>query len=163
MSDQIALEIADMLKRIKVLENLEVPGTGTFIPTLFGSGTLGTFTYDTANTEAQYTRAFDRISFNGRLRITATTTPPTGNMSLGGLPIAAGVNAINGNVLGGAGVIYTGINLVAGYTQVQGLITGSSSSIALVETGDNLSLQSVQGGELAAAIDLYFWGMYKID
>lgn len=136
---------------------------GTFVPTLFGSTTPGAFTYDATNTEAQYTRGPDRVEFNGRIIITATSVAPVGNLSIGGLPFAAGANAFNGNILGGATITPSLINMAAGYTQVHGIIVGGATSILLYETGDNVNRAIVQGGEIGATFDVFFWGSYKVD
>lgn len=165
MSDQAVWREIELIKRaLERLKTAEKPGaTGTFTPTLFGSGTAGTFTYDTGNTEGQWTRNGDRILFNGRILITATTVAPTGNMSIGGLPFTSGANAANGNILGGAAVTPSLINLVAGYTQVHGVIVGAATSILLYETGDNVARAIVQGGEFGTTPDIFFWGSYKVD
>lgn len=139
------------------------PTTGTFTPAFAGSGTAGTFTYDVTNTEAQWTRTADRIFFNGRIITTATAVAPTGNLSITGLPTAAGANGVNGNILGGVVFGYSGFNLVAGYTQMHGFIVGGTTSILLYEMGDNVARAIVQGGELGATSDIFMAGWYKVD
>lgn len=166
MSDDLqTLRRIEKIERI--LERLQtVEGgarEGTFVPTLFGGTTPGTFTYDATNTEAQYTRTADRILFNGRIIITATSVAPVGNLSIGVLPFAAGANGFNGNILGGAAITPSLVNMAAGYTQVHGVITGGATSILLYETGDNVNRAIVQGGEIGATFDVFFWGMYKAD
>ena len=139
--------------------------SGTFTPTLVGSGTAGTFTYDTTNTRAEYTRIGDRVFVNGRVRITATAVAPTGNMAIGGLPIASGSGSggTNGNILGTADVLPNiAVNWQAGYTQFGGVIVGSAKQFLVVETGDNVALAQAQGGEFGATVDLYFSGSYKV-
>lgn len=154
----------DLKQRVRDLERVEFPvSTGTFASvTLVGSTTPGTFTYDTGNTEAQYTRVGDRVLFNGRVNITATSVAPVGNISIAGLPFPSGANAANGNILGGCNIAWSGINLAAGYTEVEGVIVGATSSILLYELGDNVARAIVQGSEIAAAVDIWFWGMYKL-
>lgn len=151
-----------VLERLATIEQL-LRAEGTFTPALAGAGTAGTFTYDTSNTEAQYTRIGDRVFFNGRVIVTGTSVAPTGNLSITGLPIAAGANGFNGNILGGASIGYSGLNLQAGYTQVEGWIVGGATSILLYEMGDNVARTIVQGGELAATSDFFFSGWYKVD
>lgn len=135
----------------------------SWTPTLVGSGTAGTFTYDATNTKIQYERIGNKVYFNGRLITTATSVAPVGNMTITGLPIAAGANSNNGNILGGVVFGYTGFNLAAGYTQMHGFITGGSTTILLYEMGDNVARAIVQGGEVGAAVDLFIAGWYKID
>lgn len=135
----------------------------SWTPTLVGAGTAGTFTYDATNTKIQYERIGNKVYFNGRLITTATSVAPVGNMTITGLPIAAGANSNNGNILGGVVFGYTGFNLAAGYTQMHGFIVGGATTILLYEMGDNVARAVVQGGELGAAVDLFIAGWYKID
>lgn len=135
----------------------------TFTPGIAGSGTAGTFTIDATNTHGQYTRVGDRIYLNGRLNVTATSVAATGNLSLTGLPFTSGANSNNGNILGLLQISFTGINLQAGYANVDGVIVGSTTSVLLYETGDDVARTIVQGGELGTAFDLWFSGMYKVD
>ena len=133
--------------------------SGTFTPTLFGSGTAGTFTYLVQ--AGLYTRIGDRCLYSGRVAASATSVAPTGNISIGGLPLTSA--ASGGNIVGG-GVVAAGVavNLVAGYTQLIGMVNASVSSIILCETGDNVNLAVVQGGEISATFDFYFAGQYAI-
>lgn len=163
MSDDLNRRVSALEAAVQALKGHEHGVTGTFTPLVAGSGTAGTFTYDTTNTEAQYTRRGDRVEFNGRIIATATAVAPTGNLSIGGFVIPAGANGINGNILGGAIIGYTGLNLVAGYTQVEGWVVGGATSILLYEMGDNVARAIVQGGELAATFDFFFAGWYKTD
>lgn len=136
---------------------------GTFTPSLAGSSVFGTFTYDTANTKAQYTRIGNRIFVNGRVIVTATSVAPAGNVSIGGLPFASGSNANNGNILGSMSIVWSGINLVAGYTTVEGMVFSAATSMVLYESGDNVARVAVQGNEFSSTFDIFFNGFYKVD
>lgn len=165
MSDDVERRLVALERQLADYRTREKPpyAASTWTPAIAGSGTAGTFTYDTTNTKAQYTRDGDRVEFNGRVLVTATAVAPTGSVRISGLPIVSGANTDNGNILGGAAITFSGVNLVAGYTQVEGVITGSVAFIQLYEMGDNVARAIMQGGELAAAFDFFFWGMYKID
>lgn len=169
MSDPLDDRFAEILRRLAALELIarrvkaETPIGSTFTPAFQGSGTPGTFTYDATNTRCQIARDGPFTLFNGRIITTATAVAPTGNMSITGLPIAAGANSNNGNILGAVVFGYSGLNLQAGYTQVHGFIVGGATSILMYEMGDNVARTVVQGGELAAAVDIFMAGWYKVD
>lgn len=160
--------IGQILKRMNELETAlrkpraEAPIPGTWTPRLFGSTIAGTFTYDVPNTKAEYTLHLDRCYYNGRVKSSATAVAPTGFVSIGDLPFAAAASTNNGAIAGGCAVVAQSVNLVAGYTQLQGIVIATESAFRLYETGDNVAIALTQGGELPAAFDFYFWGMYKI-
>lgn len=135
--------------------------SGTFTPTLFGSGTAGTFTYDTANTEAVYTRIGNEVFVEGRVIISATSVAPTGNVSIGGLPFTSAAATNSGNIAGVLHTVWSGINLQAGYTYVAGVVVGSVTSAFLYECGDNVARVIVQGGEMGT-FDIFFSGHYRV-
>lgn len=157
------MNFADLARRLfPSIAPLFMKG-GTFTPTLVGSTTGGTFTYDTTNTRGEYTRIGDRVFVNGRVRITATAVAPVGNMAIGGLPFTSGATGTNGNILGTADVFPNiAVNWQAGYTQFGGVIVGSATQFLLIEMGDNVALSQAQGGEFGATVDLYFSGSYKV-
>lgn len=147
----------------KIVLNTHVQdcSSGNFTPTIVGAGTAGTFTYDATNTKIQYSRIGDQVFFNGRIIVNSTSVAPTGNISINGWPITSGANSNNGNILGGAMITFTGVNLVAGYTNMEGVMTGSSATMFIYETGDNVGRAVVQGGELGGFFDFFIWGRYK--
>jgi hypothetical protein len=165
-AQQLAAEIADLKKRIKELEGREDPeySTGTWTPAFQGSGTAGTFTYDTGLTGGEYTRSGNRVFFNGRIRITAIGTAPTGDLRITGLPIAAASPAFG--VAGGAALtIWHGLTLPANYTQVMLRITNGTTYLNLTRGGSNQSQANVQGGELVlvtSVANFDFEGHYRI-
>jgi hypothetical protein len=162
----------DIARRLGQTEVKEVPGgiagftsfyaTGTFVPTLFGSGTAGTFTYNAADTEAVYTRLGNEVFIEGRVIISATAVAPTGNVSIGGLPFVSAAATNSGNIAGIFHTVWSGINLQAGYTYVAGVVVGSVSSAFLYECGDNVARAIVQGGEMSATFDIFFSGHYRV-
>lgn len=153
-----------MLRRLAALEELarqpraESGISGTWTPTIVGSGTAGSFTY--SGTGGDYTRIGDRVFFNARVNITATAVAPTGSLSIAGLPIAATASA--SVIAGGASFIQWLFNLAAGYTAVGGQILSGTTTIGIVKAGDNLAPAYVDGSEALAAFDLQFWGVYRV-
>lgn len=152
--------LEDTLERLRKAD--AGAATSTFTPTLFGSGTPGTFTYDTANTEAVYTRIGNEVFVEGRVIISATSVAPTGNVSIGGLPFTSAAATNSGNIAGVLHTVWSGINLQAGYTYVAGVVVGSVSSAFLYECGDNVARMIIQGGEMGATFDIFFAGHYRI-
>lgn len=171
MSDIQSLR--NLARRLDQTQTVERPGVvgfdsfydaGTFTPTLVGSTIAGTFTYDATNTGGEWSRVGNRVFLNGRVRITAIAVAPTGNLRIGGLPIAGGAPAFG--VSGGvAMLIWTGITVPAGYTQMATQVVNSSTVMALIRSGSNLAGAIVQGGELVlvgGVADLEFMGIYRV-
>lgn len=160
MSDDLIRQLAQLRREFKALQTRDAGFvTGTFTPTLVGSGVAGTFTY--AGTGAHYTRIGNCVSISGRVNITATTVAPTGNMSINGLPFTpvATASVIAGGV---TFIVWSNINVAAGYTYVGGSILDGSAVVNLVRSGDAVAAALVQGGEIGAAIDLQFFGHYLV-
>jgi hypothetical protein len=134
---------------------------GSFTPTLVGSGTAGTFTYVANVNVVEWTRIGNRVFFNGRVQISAIGVAPVGNMTIDGWPFAA-VADTNMAIAGGAGMIAWSANIVAGYTEVAGQFANGSSAMTLIESGDNLGLATVQGGEIIATSQFRFQGNYRV-
>lgn len=163
MSDPQTLRRIDALERaLSALQTREyTPLTGTWTPTLVGSGTAGTFTYGAGN-GGDYQRVGNWVHFAGRIFITATSVAPTGSLAIGGLPIAAAAT-VGSVIAGGANIFnWNGFNVAAGYTQVDGQILTGESDIGIIKNGDNLAPAYVQGSEAATTIDLQFWGAYRV-
>lgn len=139
----------------------------TFVPTLVGSGTAGTFTYTANATIVEWTRIGNRLFFNGRILITAITVAPVGNMTINGFPFAAVADS-NMAVAGGLQFSLWQFNVAAGYTHVAGTFLNGVSTASLTKNGDNLASANVQGGEVAlinaggTTIDLRFSGQYRV-
>lgn len=151
--------------RLRQTETKEVPiyATGTWTPILFGSGTPGTFTYDTTNTGATWTRLGNRVFVSGRVRITAIAVAPVGNMLIN-LPL---VSATSGFSLAG-GIHFdgwTGVTFTAGHTQLMGDIQDAASVIRLLESGSAVATAQVQGANIAlvgGVMNFSFAGEYQV-
>jgi hypothetical protein len=171
MLDAIVTAERDRLTRQRIgqTEVKEVPlvATGSFVPTLVGSGTAGTFTYSAGNeTLVEWTRIGNRLYYNGRVRITTITVAPTGNMTINGWPYAGVANASMAVAGGGAMMVWVGITLPAGYTTVACQMNNGVSTLFLVRQGSNNANGIVQGAEIVlvgGVLDFRFAGQYRIE
>lgn len=169
MSDpDLVQRLATLEVAVRRLETRETPasGAGQWTPILLGGGTAGTFTYDTANTAAEYQVDGDLCHISGRLRITAVAIAPTGNLVIAGLPLTPTAPPINTGVCGVVELAtWTGLTFPAGYVSVIGLIEPAAANIALIRNGSGQGAARVQGGEvglIAAQIDFRFAGSYRL-
>ena len=161
-------------QRLSITESKEVPGgipgftsfyaTGSFVPTLVGSGVAGTFTYTANATIVEWARIGNRLFFNGRIVITVITVAPTLNMTVNGWPYA-GVSDTNMAIAGVGPVIWRGIVLPANYWSVALQFANGSATPSLIRSGTNNALATVQGAEIAlvgGSFELRFGGEYRV-
>lgn len=163
----IILEQQRLEEEISNISNKETPiyEAGTWVPTLSGAGTAGTFTYTATERGGEYTRFGRRIWFNGRVRITVITVNPVGALRITGLPFAA-ATPTNFTLSGGATVHdYQGFTLPAGYTQVGMRILAGTQLINIVRSGSNIARADMVGADMAlvgGVFDLTFSGHYRM-
>lgn len=166
-------ELEGILRRLQAVETQlgrrlpEVPifQTGTFQPSLTGGGTPGTFTYSAGARSVNWTRNGNRVSFNGRIQITAITAAPTGAMSITGFPATLVAASTGFGAPGGADFGFWTLNIAAGYSQVAGQFTDGATSFLLIRSGDNVAPANVDGAEIAlvgGVADFRFKGEYQI-
>lgn len=154
-------------RQIKVLQDgherlrkADVPGVdGAFTPIFVGSTVPGAFTYTTQN--GFYTRLGNRVLIDVHIAISAIAVGPTGNLQIGGLPLAATTPDP------GAWAIadYTGITLGAGYSQLGARVNASASLATLTKSGSAIQALFVQGGALAligGAAEIVLSGSYRV-
>lgn len=138
--------------------------TGTWQPTLVGTTTPGTFTYNATVTGGEYTRRGNRVEYHGRMFITAIPVAPTGNIYIA-LPTVFTVASVAWFTAGiGYFDRWHGLTLAAGYTFVGGN-TGTSARLNLSKSGSGLGAANVVAGEvglIGATIDLIFGGSYMV-
>lgn len=135
--------------------------SGSFSPTLVGAGTAGTFTYASGNL-VEWDRRGTRLTFNGRVNISATTVAPVGSLSIQGWPYA-GVSDANMAIAGIGTVIWRNVNLPAGFTAIALQFSNGSTTPNLIRSGQNVGLAIVQGGELAGGVyDFRLSGEYRV-
>lgn len=163
-------DIVDMWRAIHALEeaigNAKTPDalyrdSGSFSPTLVGSGVAGTFTYASGNL-VEWAVIGTRLLFNGRVNISATSVAPTLNLTINGWPYA-GVADANMAIAGIATVTWRSVNLPANYWTIALQFANGSTTPALVRSGTNNANAVVQGGELAGGVyDFRFGGEYRV-
>lgn len=134
---------------------------GSFSPTLVGAGTAGTFTYGNGNL-VEWTREGNRLFFNGRVHITATTVAPVGALTINGWPFAGVANA-NMAIAGEGSGSWHGVNLPANYWFVTVQFANGTSAASLMRSGTNNAEAAVAGGELVGGVyDFRFAGNYRV-
>lgn len=135
---------------------LSIIGTAptSFTPTLVGSTVAGTPTY--TNQIGRYTKIFDLVFVQGQVTISAIGGM-TGNVRIGGLPVATANEA----VLGLAWVTsHTGVTYTASYSFLSGIITGNTTQIRLNQNGTGVSALSLPVSGIAATTDIVFGAAY---
>jgi hypothetical protein len=164
MIDDLVRRIDDMERRLRDMERQEAAQSGTFTPTLVGATIAGTFTYDTTNTSATWARVGNLVFVSGRVRITAISVSPTGDLTIRTLPYTAATTgrSVNGGLVL---TVWNGLDIPAGFTQVEGQVVDAETQITIVRSGDNTAAARVQGGEVllvGGAVDFRFAGFYFI-
>lgn len=152
-------ELEALVERL-TREDVLLHDSGSFVPEWAGTGTAGTFTYNTDATLVEWERIGNRLFYNGRIVITAISVAPVGILTITGWP-NAGVADADMAVAGGGAMIAWALNVAAGYTDVNLQFTNASSAPNLVRSGDNVAIANVQGGELIVG-DCRFAGSYRI-
>lgn len=130
--------------------------TGTWTPTIFGSGTAGTPTYTTQ--VGSYCRIGTMVFFSGQL-VWSALGGAVGEMRIGGLPFTVKSSAENRGFM--HPTFYDSIAIPAG-TQLVGQPTNSQTYIRLMNASVTTSNDFTDEVELTSAGTLYFWGMYQI-
>lgn len=163
MDNDLRRRVALLERRAGRLETKPAPyyQTGTFVPTLVGATTPGTFTYGNG-TLVEWTRIGDRLYFNGRISISATTVAPVGSLTIRGWPLA-GVADTNMAIAGVAAMAWAFVNMPAGFTAIILQFANGSTNASLVRVGQNVNQAAVAGGELAGGVyDFRFGGHYRV-
>lgn len=157
--------IRNILDRLERLEKPDIGGAnGSWTPAFTGSGTAGTFTYDTNSTGGSYTVENGRVTIDGRLRITAISVAPTGDLRITGLPYT-GIAAGNGVAGYGTFTLFTGLTITAGKTQLMLRILASTAYFEIIESGSAVASAKIQGSALAligGVADFMFSGEFRI-
>lgn len=122
----------------------------SWTPTLLGSGTAGSFTPTTQIGSVRVTGQ----QVNANFTITGTLSGATGNLQIGGLPVAmggSGSEAASCSIAGASG--WTG---GAGYTSLSAAVVGGTSTLFLLENGSGVSFRNAPVGDFTGTITL--WG-----
>lgn len=115
--------------------------SGTFTPTVVGSGTAGVGTY--TSQEGFYTRIGDRVFY--QLRVIWSATTGTGNLRIGGLPFTSGptgntsAQALQYNGAEAVDSYMAAISANAAFIAINTHVSGVGlAALALPATGDML-------------------------
>ena len=125
---------------------------GTFTPTVTGSSTAGTGTYNTNGQVGRYTKIGNRVSFTIYVDWSAHTG--TGNLRVSGLPFTSNsaANAFNAVALYAGSLTYTGPMLQAYF--------GSASTTIIV--GQMTAAGVTSGVPMDTAANLTLSGHYEV-
>lgn len=118
---------------------------GTWTPAFGGTTTDGTLTHNLQ--EGQYVRVGALVVVTYRVRVSAVTSAPTGNLTVTGLPFAA--DSATGAWAGPVHA-YNLINLAASVVQISGEVIGGESRIQFIESYDNAAPTSVPASAIQA-------------
>lgn len=134
---------------------------GTFTPTLLGTTTPGTQTYDAGGQLGKYMKIGPLVQFVVRLKITAIDAATAGSIRVGGLPYAMEVTpAVKPSICIGNIV---GVTFSAGYTQLTALMVESNSKqINLAQCGSGIASASLPVTGLTAPVTLNLSGFYFV-
>jgi len=160
--DRKPQKLAHQLRNPLVGWGFVIPQAGSFAPALVGAGTAGTFTYGNANL-VEYTVIGNRLFFNGRVDISATTVAPVGNLTITGWPYAGVANASMA-IAGIGSCEWRGVTFAANYLGIALQFANGSSAATLVKSGTaGVNLAALTGGELGGGVyDFRFGGSYRI-
>lgn len=119
---------------------------GNFTPSIAGGTTAGVFTYGTRT--GTYNRIGNMVTVAIRIAIVGITTPPTGIVTITGLPFS--VNSFMGDFPVAVGEFHE-VNLPAtGYTTVGGNFFPNSATIRLTTSGFDLPTVNIDSSSVAS-------------
>lgn len=132
--------------------------SGTFTPTLAGTGTAGTPTYSVQ--DGRYVKLTPHLVwFMAHVTITAFGGSPTGNVRLRTLPFASSNLANAAAVLS---IIAANVTLDSGYSQFTASIINNATEVIIGEIGSNKAFSNVPVGNVGATADIYICGVYSV-
>ena len=131
---------------------------GTFTPEYSSSG--ATLTYSVR--QGWYTKIGNRVIYNLYIQLDGTPFTTTANaVTITGLPFTS-TNASNYNSSSIAGVRY--VNFDSGYTQLEGRIGRNTTSITLLENGDDVAADALRSNQLSnVSGQILISGSYQTD
>jgi hypothetical protein len=134
-TDPIVFELLELRAELKelILAERTRYTVGTWTPAWVGTSTAGVFTY--TKQSGFYVQIGKLIFFWAQITISAIGTPPAGNMTISGLPIASDspINSF-GQVFWG---LISHFNFTAAALALTGFIDQSVTTITLREAFDN--------------------------
>jgi hypothetical protein len=122
----------------------------TFTPALIGTTTAGVFTY--SNQSGRYATIGNLIYFTIILIATGTTTAPTGNLRIAGLPISAANISSNHSINIG---LFNGLTAVM---PISGIIIANNNFVTLYKNNNTL----LTATDIGSTFNIQFSGFYFI-
>ena len=133
-----------------VLDDYE---SGTFTPSIQGSTTAGSFTYNLR--VGSYVKVGDLVNFEISIYVTATTTAATGDLKITGLPFSKN----NDNGFASASVGWT--QFITFADQIGAYLATTGSNITLRNLTSGGSGANIGGGDLGTSFYIFVSGSYK--
>ena len=125
-------------------------------PTLVGSSVAGANTYS-GSTSGFYVRNGKMITAYFTIILTAKDGAMAGNISIGGLPFAAGAYS---PVMSASISRWSNITLTGGYTQLGAHVSGSAQSALLIQSGSASAAATVAAAAISATTEIYGFVSY---
>ncbi len=135
-------------------ETLSTYDEGTWVPTIFGSGTAGTPTYVVQT--GHYVRIGSLVLCHGFVYISAKTGI-AGNISIGGLPFPLLAGTYGAATIGA----YEGFTLASSHTQLTAYAAGGDSSISIGNAGSGQSSNAITDAGIDATTFMYITFVYR--
>lgn len=123
--------------------------TGTWTPSIYGSGTAGTYT--TTNTVATYVRVGNWVSVYADIKFSAASSG-SGELTIDGLPFA-----YSANTGAGGSIAASNLNLTASTPSIAPIraTNNADTRIVIAETTDNAALQYTGIGGVSVSTRIY--------
>lgn len=132
--------------------------SGTWTPTITGSGGGGTITYSTQ--AASYVRIGEWCQIQCYVALATLTTAPVGNVRVGTLPFSTNATAQHFQALSLAW--YANVDLAAATIQLGALLDPNTSTVRFDQTTDNGVATQLPTSALTATSGFMLSGMYRI-
>lgn len=156
----VARRLSELEKQLDYLRSIILnPGIsqGTWTPAFTGTTIAGVFTYDTQL--GFYNRIGDLVFVFARINITGYPTPPTGALTITGLPFTC---KQDGNIVTGLALgMVSQFNLSVGSLGLTLRVTNNTTTISIMEYFDNAGAANFPAAGLNATAQIIFSGVYR--
>lgn len=126
---------------------------GTFLPTVYGATTAGTWTYTTQ--EGEYVKVGRQVTFSIRVKIATVSGSPTGSLAVGNLPYATSSMSARTYV-----VMSDLVSWGTGPTTIVAYHAASGSFFTFYGLTNNATWTNVPVGNIVAGDSLIISGSY---
>ena len=131
---------------------------GTFTPTLAGSTTAGTQTYDTQS--GRYIKIGKQVHVQIVIILTAKDGTTAGNMRVAGLPFTTISSAARASMAIAQQTNWD-LNVAGGYYSMSATAATNSTVIALTEIGDNVAAANLVAADFADTSEVWCGATYE--